>query len=770
MPEVAQEEEDPGFAEPRQRFIRQAPAPAPTPEPLPPNVSDNQVQVSLLLRGGSKKIEIPKVYSVYLNALVQSLSSRAIPQVLESFQQIWDEQNRWKVELVTLPAGGLETRDAYKVRFTLPPHALLFFSDVSVMQAMGFDSVGQHWRTDPFGIRASVAKPNQPKTYFWNNNSDRAKTYESVRAVPNWPIHRLRAVAKMERGRLQSTVLATTPDIENETEELDTTLTLLFDYAKSSPAFLLDSKLNVRFVADPLQRALEFSNFFQQLLRHLADRLGLDPTALKVEPRDNIYVEFKYAKPLSLSLDRFAVKMFFGGRTFRQLEFFDSPALEWNLGRQNPKLFQVLPTEAQMEARRQQAEQQNIEVVSVDPEVEAAAEAEGGIEELQPEVEEFDPFAAEGLPQEETGAGGGVAVTDPEKVALEAEEIQQTVKQEEASFVPPTPSSPPPPPPVVVEEELPPVSEEDLAARDVAKRKLELQEEARAAKAAKKAQMYEEAMRAKKAAEEAAAAEKARLEEAEKLKRAKEKAEAEKIKKAKEHAEAKKAAEAEAEARKKRLEEEQAQRAADLAAAERERRQRLAEAEREKQQRVAAEQQRLQQQQAEEQRRLQQQQAAEQQRLQQQQAAEQQRRQEREEQQQRLQQQQAAEQQRLLQQQAEEQLRLQQEQEQRQRQEQERRLQQEREQQQRLQQQAEEAAERLRQQQQAEEEERQRQILAAAAAEEEEEEGAEEEQIFVINVDPGAGGAGDPGPAVPPPALKCQFFKFTNKGFAVISL
>ena len=51
-----------------------------------------------------------------------------------------------------------------------------------------------------------------------------------------------------------------------------------------------------------------------------------------------------------------------------------------------------------------------------------------------------------------------------------------------------------------------------------------------------------------------------------------------------------------------------------------------------------------------------------------------------------------------------------------------------------------------------EEEERQRQILAAAAAEEEEEEGAEEEQIFVINVDPGAGGAGDPGPAVPPPA------------------
>ena len=366
MPEVAQEEEDPGFAEPRQRFIRQAPAPAPTPEPLPPNVSDNQVQVSLLLRGGSKKIEIPKVYSVYLNALVQSLASRAIPQVLESFQHIWDEQNRWKVELVTLPAGGLETRDAYKVRFTLPPHALLFFSDVSVMQAMGFDSVGQHWRTDPYGIRASVAKPNQPKTYFWNNNSDRAKTYESVRAVPNWPIYRLRAVAKMERSRLQSTVLDTTPDIENETEELDTTLTLLFDYAKSSPAFLLDSKLNVRFVADPLQRALEFSNFFQQLLRHLADRLGLDPTAMKVEPRENIYVEFKYDKPLSLSLDRFAVKMFFGGRTFRQLEFFDSPALEWNLGRQNPKLFQVLPTEAQLEARRQQAEQQNIEVVNVD--------------------------------------------------------------------------------------------------------------------------------------------------------------------------------------------------------------------------------------------------------------------------------------------------------------------------------------------------------------------------------------------------------------------
>ena len=168
-----------------------------------------------------------------------------------------------------------------------------------------------------------------------------------------------------------------------------------------------------------------------------------------------------------------------------------------------------------MEARRQQAEQQNIAVVNVDPEVEAAAEAEGGVEELQPEVEEFDPFASQGLPQEETGAG--VAVTDPEKVAVEAEEVQPTVKQEEASFVPPPTPQPPTSEAGPVEEQLPPITEEDLAARDLAKRKLELQEEARAAKAAKKAQMYEEAQKAKKAAEEEAAAAAAAAAAAEKI-------------------------------------------------------------------------------------------------------------------------------------------------------------------------------------------------------------------------------------------------------------
>ena len=68
--------------------------------------------------------------------------------------------------------------------------------------------------------------------------------------------------------------------------------------------------------------------------------------------------------------------------------------------------------EAQLEAQRAQAVQENFKVVTVDPEAQAAVGAEGGVEDTQLAVEEFDLFAERQTP-----------LTDPEKILAAAEEI-----------------------------------------------------------------------------------------------------------------------------------------------------------------------------------------------------------------------------------------------------------------------------------------------------------------------------------------------------------
>ena len=69
---------------------------------------------------------------------------------------------------------------------------------------------------------------------------------------------------------------------------------------------------------------------------------------------------------MSLTLDRFFIKMLHGLNTWRQLEFFEEPQLEWNLGRQNTKAYKMLLTPAEIEFRRKTALQE-VSVESVDP-------------------------------------------------------------------------------------------------------------------------------------------------------------------------------------------------------------------------------------------------------------------------------------------------------------------------------------------------------------------------------------------------------------------
>ena len=125
-------------------------------------------------------------------------------------------------------------------------------------------------------------------------------------------------------------VLATSPDILNESENLQTNFVLQFDYPKNVLPLRVKSTLAV-YNLDPEKKLKAYSDFFQDLFNQLALKHNLDVEAFKVTPLEQIFVQFSYTKPMSLNSDRFSIKMLFGRNTWKQLEFFDEPHLEWNL-------------------------------------------------------------------------------------------------------------------------------------------------------------------------------------------------------------------------------------------------------------------------------------------------------------------------------------------------------------------------------------------------------------------------------------------------------
>ena len=211
--------------------------------------------------------------------------------------------------------------------------------------------------------------------------------YESSRPVPNLPIYRLRALAKTVRKKLPPELLATSPLILNKTENLQTSFTLQFEYPKIVPLNVKSALRVYSLGVDPEQKLKAYTDCFQDLFNQLALKHQLDVQAFKVTPLDQSFVQFSYTKPISLTLDRFSIKMLFGRNTWRQLEFFEEPQLEWNLGRQNTKAYKMLLNPAEIEFRRKTA-LQKVFVESVD--------LQSGInpqllEESQETVTEVDP-------------------------------------------------------------------------------------------------------------------------------------------------------------------------------------------------------------------------------------------------------------------------------------------------------------------------------------------------------------------------------------------
>ena len=408
-----------GESERGDRVRRQAPPATP-----PPQLEQNQVQIQLICRGPIFKVEVVNAYKLYLKSVVLHLASKQVPIVREYFQNIWKPEHSWNVQLI--PAN-LGSEERYKVRFTVPAHGVLIFNDVSLMQAMGFDSVGTSFRQDPLAIR-STTKSDGSKIYYWNNNSNKARVYESLRSLPNKSMFKLRQLAEQARTLLPASVLASAPKITTEgTEDVSLPFNLQFEYPKSMLPVIVENTLNIRPSMGALEKMTAYQTFFQNLLTQMALKDQLDETAFYVEIVNNSYLQFVYQKTGELNYDRFSVRMNFGYDAAVQLTFFEQPQLEWNLGRQSSKAYKMLYTAEEMEAHREAAVQQEFQVETVDPE---GVRAAGGATAVESVVTSVDPMSA----------GAGAEGTDvPEEILPPTEQIDPaTVARGAEQILPPT--------------------------------------------------------------------------------------------------------------------------------------------------------------------------------------------------------------------------------------------------------------------------------------------------------------------------------------------
>ena len=407
---LASEEEE---EEEGDRVRRQAPPPTP-----PPVLEQNQIMIQLICRGPVFKVEIPNSYRLYLKSVVQHLATKQVEVVREYFQNIWKPEHSWNVQLISAHQAEEER---YKVRFTVPAHGILIFNDVSLMQALGFDSVGPNFKQDPFAIRINT-KTDGTKIYYWNNNSTKARVYESLRTLPNKPMFKLRGLAEEARILLPASVLATAPKIITQgTENLNLPFILQFEYVKALAPLTVENTLKIHpSMGGAMEKMTAYQAFFQDLLNQMALKDQLDAEAFHVQIVDASYLQFEYHKTGEKNFDRFSVRMYFGYDSAVQLTFFEQPQLEWNLGRQSTKAYKMLYTAEEMEAHREAAVQQQFEIENIDPEEVLAV---GGATAIQTVTTSVDPLAAGAGATETEEILEPTEQVDPADVARRAEQI-----------------------------------------------------------------------------------------------------------------------------------------------------------------------------------------------------------------------------------------------------------------------------------------------------------------------------------------------------------
>ena len=281
-------------------------------------------------------------YGRVLTNFLFDLNKHFVSKVADHFSNIWKPRSNFTVVAILTDAsrpGGESV-----VSLVIPPHCTLSFNDCSIMQALGFDVVGQP--EDPASILRKTST-TAVLPWYMSNNTATSKIFKGKRAIPNSKMAGLRIKARTVRDAMAPRVKAVTPELPSKvllgTDDLFTIALEFAGNVKTPPVVTTDwpENFETMMVTGTTAERLEGAkNFFDNLLTHLCTFYGFknDFYQLIPEPAEQrLTLTYNSLYPHQTG-DQLNIEFVLGEKAqkyFLSNSNLDNPLL-WNFGIQSP--------------------------------------------------------------------------------------------------------------------------------------------------------------------------------------------------------------------------------------------------------------------------------------------------------------------------------------------------------------------------------------------------------------------------------------------------
>ena len=291
-----------------------------------------------------KKISenIRDTYGKLLVNFLFDLNKQFVSKVAAHFSNIWKPRSNFTV--VAIQADASRPGGESVVSLVIPPYCTLSFNDCSIMQALGFDVVGQP--EDPASILRKTST-NAVLPWYISNNTATSKIVKGKRALPNGKMAGLRIKARAVRDNMTPKVKAVTPELPSKVQlGTDDLFTIALEFAgnvKTPPVVTTDWPENfesLMVTGTTAERLDAAKNFFDNLLTHLCTFYGFknDFYQLIPEPDEHrLTLTYNSLHPHQAG-DQLNIEFVLGEKAqkyFLSNSNLDNPLL-WNFGIQSP--------------------------------------------------------------------------------------------------------------------------------------------------------------------------------------------------------------------------------------------------------------------------------------------------------------------------------------------------------------------------------------------------------------------------------------------------
>ena len=281
-------------------------------------------------------------YAKLCKNLLSDINKTLVIQTGERFSHVWPTKSN--LAFVAILVDLDHAAGDFVISIVIPPYCTLAFNDCSIMQALGFDSVGQP--DDPVSIMRRSTNDALP--WNWINNTGTRRVVKGKRPIPNAKMSSLRIKARSVREKMTSNVRGMTPEIVKDVVlGTDDSFTISLEFTgnvKSPPVLTTKWPENFDVLMSEggnIDEQLDATKkFFNSLLDHLCTFYGFHNGfyRLLTEPTNKRLIMTYSLLHDHSTKDQLTVEFVLGQKAydyFLTKSGLDNP-LVWNYGVQSP--------------------------------------------------------------------------------------------------------------------------------------------------------------------------------------------------------------------------------------------------------------------------------------------------------------------------------------------------------------------------------------------------------------------------------------------------